>query len=236
MLKVHINTAGYDRKDGYLENVHFEVLPGEIVGLIGANGAGKSTTIKSIIGVMKYMNGSIDLPDQAELGYIPEEPILYEFLTLWEHLALAAASFHLQQDKWESKVEELLDIFKLTSKKDAFPIHFSKGMKQKTLIVLSFMIQADVYIIDEPFIGLDPVATKNLIRLIKKEKARGAAILMSTHVLDTAEKICDRFILLDEGHILAEGNLTAIQKKASVPKTTSLLDCFYTLLEGEDIG
>ncbi|MCT1901386.1 ABC transporter ATP-binding protein [Oceanobacillus sojae] len=231
MLQVHIDSAGYQQKELYLKNISFTINPGEIVGLIGANGAGKSTTIKSIIGTIEHFHGSIELEEGKQLAYIPEEPILYDRLTLWEHLRLAATSYEMPQDIWESRAKDLLKKFSLTGKEHELPIHFSKGMRQKTLICLSFMTEADIYIIDEPFIGLDPIATKHLINLIYQEKERGAALLMSTHVLDSAEKLCDRFILLNEGHTVFQGALQELRTETSQPDDTSLLDCFYELLE-----
>lgn len=233
MLYIHIKSAGYDKKDRYLKNINFHVNKGEIVGLIGANGAGKSTTIKSIIGTINEFDGDIETDGSSRISYIPEEPIIYENLTLWEHLSLAAASYHLNENIWIPKANELLQTFKLNDKKDSFPVNFSKGMRQKTLIILSFMTQSDIYIIDEPFIGLDPIATKNLISLLLSEKNRGASILMSTHVLDTAEKLCDRFILLSNGQIIAEGTLDDIRNLSGQSQNVSLLDCFNDLLEGE---
>lgn len=231
MLQVHIDSAGYQQKQLYLQNIYFTIYPGEIVGLIGANGAGKSTTIKSIIGTIEYFHGNIQLEGGKQLAYIPEEPILYDRLTLWEHLRLAATSYEMPENVWEPRAKELLKKFSLTGKEHELPIHFSKGMRQKTLICLSFMTQADIYIIDEPFIGLDPIATKHLINLLYQEKERGAAILMSTHVLDSAEKLCDRFILLSDGDTLFQGKLEELQVQTNQPKGTSLLDCFYELLE-----
>ncbi|MFS0750089.1 ABC transporter ATP-binding protein [Oceanobacillus sp. 1P07AA] len=233
MIEVKINHAGYHTEQLYLSDIHFSILSGETVGLLGANGAGKSTTIKSIIGTMEAFDGEIHIKDEHQLAYIPEEPILYDHLTLWEHLRLAATSYDLPNNEWIPKAEKLLKLFLLNGKEHHFPIHFSKGMKQKTLIVLSFMVQADIYIIDEPFIGLDPIATKNLITLLEEEKQRGAAILMTTHVLDSAEKLCDNFVLLHEGKMLFQGTLNELQQRTNQPLNTSLLDCFYYLLEEE---
>ncbi|GIO24637.1 ABC transporter ATP-binding protein [Oceanobacillus sp. J11TS1] len=231
MLQVHIDAAGYQQKELYLNDIHFTIHPGEIVGLLGANGAGKSTTIKSIIGTIEHFYGNIDLEKGKQLAYIPEEPILYDRLTLWEHLRLAATSYEMPDDIWAPRAKELLKKFSLTGKEHELPIHFSKGMRQKTLICLSFMTQADIYIIDEPFIGLDPIATKHLINMLYQEKERGAAILMSTHVLDSAEKLCDRFILLNGGQNVFQGELQELQLQTNQPAGTSLLDCFYELLE-----
>lgn len=234
MLSVYIKSAGYNKNNKYLKNIEFTICEGEIIGLIGANGAGKSTTIKSIIGTINEFDGHIKTKENSRISYIPEEPIIYEHLTLWEHLSLAASSYHLDKNIWIPKADELLRKFKLYSHKDSFPVNFSKGMKQKTLIILSYMTEADLYIIDEPFIGLDPIATKHLISLLLSEKDRGASILMSTHVLDTAEKLCDRFILLSNGQILYGGTLNEIRKLSGQAYHASLLDCFNDLLEGED--
>ncbi|MFD1064681.1 ABC transporter ATP-binding protein [Oceanobacillus locisalsi] len=235
MLQVHIDSAGYQQKEHYLKDIDFTITPGEIVGLIGANGAGKSTTIKSIIGTIEHFHGNIALEEGKQLAYIPEEPILYDRLTLWEHLRLAATSYEMPATVWEPRANDLLKKFSLTGKEHELPIHFSKGMRQKTLICLIFMTKADIYIIDEPFIGLDPIATKHLINLLYQEKARGAALLMSTHVLDSAEKLCDRFILLKEGNAIFQGPLQALQEATNQSADTSLLDCFYELLEEDTL-
>ncbi|WP_272030161.1 ABC transporter ATP-binding protein [Oceanobacillus kimchii] len=234
MIEVKINHAGYHSEQLYLSDIQFSIPPGETVGLLGANGAGKSTTIKSIIGTIEAFDGEIiHIKDNHRLAYIPEEPILYDHLTLWEHLRLAATSYDLPEDQWIPKAEKLLKLFLLNGKEHLYPTLFSKGMRQKSLIVLSFMIQADIYIIDEPFIGLDPIATKNLITLLEQEKQRGAAILMTTHVLDSAEKLCDTFVLLHEGRMLFKGNLIELQQRTNQMLDSSLLDCFYCLLEEE---
>lgn len=231
MLSIHIQRAGYNKNNLYVRDVQFEVNKGEIVGLTGPNGAGKSTSIKTILGVMDEFKGEVTYPDGYRISYIPEEPILYEHLTLWEHLEFAAASHHMPESAWKQKAYRLLETFQLSKVTNQLPIHFSKGMKQKTLIVLGAMVKPDIYIIDEPFIGLDPIATKNLISLLIRERDDGAAILMSTHVLDSAEKLCDRFILMAQGTVITQGDMKTITSYANKPEGTSLLDCFYEILE-----
>ncbi|WP_371018995.1 ABC transporter ATP-binding protein [Pseudalkalibacillus sp. JSM 102089] len=235
MLHVKIANAGYSKNNSYLKNIEFNLNKGEIIGLIGANGAGKSTTIKSILGVIPHFQGEVEIDNEYKLSYIPEEPILYDKLTLWEHLSLAASSYDIPEEIWKIEAEELLKLFHLHPVRNKFPINFSKGMKQKTLIVLGFMIDPDIYIIDEPFIGLDPLAIRNLISLLQVKKREGASILMSTHVLDSAEKICDRFIILSQGEMLSSGDLKEIREESGQPDHTSLLDCFYYLMGLENV-
>ncbi|WP_369345603.1 AAA family ATPase [Caldalkalibacillus mannanilyticus] len=128
------------------------------------------------------------------------------------------------------RAEQLLERFKLREEKHHLPPSFSKGMQQKLMIILAFLIQPDLYIVDEPFVGLDPTATKVFLELLSQERQRGAGILMSTHVLDTAEKICERFVLLNGGRIIAQGNLAEIQKQCGL-ESSSLLECFNHLVE-----
>ncbi|WP_345240927.1 ABC transporter ATP-binding protein [Pontibacillus salipaludis] len=231
MLSVTIHEAGYNKNNLYVRDVQFVVNQGEIVGLTGSNGAGKSTSIKTILGLMDEFKGEVTYPDGYKISYIPEEPILYEHLTLWEHLEFAAASQHMPESAWKENAYRLLETFQLRNVTNQLPIHFSKGMKQKTLIVLGAMVKPDIYIIDEPFIGLDPIATKNLISLLISERNDGAAILMSTHVLDSAEKLCDRFILMAQGTVITQGDMKTITSYANKREGTSLLDCFYEILE-----
>lgn len=227
MYTIKIDQAGYDKR-AIIQNVHFTLQPGELVGLIGANGAGKSTTIKAIIGSLPHLKGSITFAEQTQYAYVPEQPVFYETLTLWEHLAFGAAAFQLSD--WETRAEQLLRRFQLSHVIHNFPTHFSKGMRQKVLLALAFLIEPTLYIFDEPFIGLDPRAMKELMALLIDERERGATILMSTHVLDTAEKMCDRFLLMAEGTVVANGTLAHLRKKSGL-KDGSLLDCFDRLWE-----
>ena len=114
------------------------------------------------------------------------------------------------EDTWK-RAEKLLDLFKLKDKKKFFPVHFSKGMKQKVMIICAFLVEPNLYIIDEPFLGLDPIAINDLINLMCDRRAEGASILMSTHILATAEKYCDNFVIIHEGKILANGNLEQLR-------------------------
>lgn len=236
VLKVKIERAGYPDREGVIEGISFAVKEGELVGLIGPNGAGKSTTIKSILGLLKDVDGEIEFGEETgksgttgAYAYIPEHPILYDDLTLWEHLELAASGMGMEEAVFHARAVELLERFKLSGVRDHLPESFSKGMQQKIMLILGFLNRPDVYIVDEPFIGLDPRAIKDFLDMLDEERKRGAGVLMSTHVLDTAERICDTFLLLSEGRQVAYGNLEEIRRQCGLPDAT-LFECFHSMI------
>ncbi|HEL2065047.1 ABC transporter ATP-binding protein [Streptococcus suis] len=220
MLEVKNVTGGYVNIP-VLKDVSFTVEDGQLVGLIGLNGAGKSTTIKEIIGLLTPYQGQIAIDGltllqgaenyRKKIGFIPETPSLYEELTLKEHLEVVAMAYDLSWEQAWGRVERLLKLFRLDEKLDWFPVNFSKGMKQKVMIICAFMVEPSLLIVDEPFLGLDPVAISDLIALLGEEKSKGTSILMSTHVLDSAEKMCDSFVILHQGQVRATGNLEELQ-------------------------
>ena len=237
MLKIENITGGYINIP-VLKNISFEVGDGELIGLIGLNGAGKSTTINEIIGLLTPYQGQISIDgltlaqNQAEyrkkIGFIPETPSLYEELTLREHLETVAMAYDLNYDEAMARATELLELFRLSDKLVWFPINFSKGMKQKVMIICAFMVNPSLFIVDEPFLGLDPLAISDLTELLAQEKAKGKAILMSTHVLDAAEKMCDRFVILHQGKIRATGTLAEL-REAFGDETATLNDIYMSL-------
>lgn len=241
LLSIEHLTGGYTRNP-VLKDVSFEVGQNELVGLIGLNGAGKSTTIKHIIGLMEPHIGSIKinghtLNDHKEsyrklFTYIPETPLLYDELTLDEHLKLTAMAYGLSETEYRKRIEPLLEEFRLQKRLNWFPSHFSKGMKQKVMIMCAFLVQPSLYIIDEPFMGLDPLGIKSLLDLMQKVKTNGAGILMSTHILTTAEKYCDRFVILHEGKVRAKGTLEDLREQFSMANAT--LDELYIQLTKEE--
>ena len=242
MLQVKNVTGGYANIP-VLKNLDFEVKDGELVGLIGLNGAGKSTTIKEIIGLLTPYKGEILIDGDSlktkpenyrkKIGFIPETPSLYEELTLKEHLEVVAMAYDLDWDTSWPQVEKLLTLFRLRTKLDWFPVNFSKGMKQKVMIICALMVDPILLIVDEPFLGLDPVAIQDLTDLLAQAKEEGKAILMSTHVLDSAEKMCDRFIILHKGEIRAAGTLVDLRREFGQPDA-SLNDLYLSLTrEGE---
>lgn len=225
LLDIQGLSGGYD-KIKIIREVSFQVKEGEIVGLIGPNGAGKTTIIKSILGILPLIDGEIKilqynikenpLEFKKRVAYVPEIPLLYDEMTLLEHLEFTGMSHGMDKNIFRKKISELLKLFKLEDKLHYFPNSFSKGMKQKVMIMCAFLYDPSIYIIDEPFMGLDPIATRNFIDLIKLKKEEGKGVLMSTHILDTAEKVCDRFILINYGQIEAAGTLDELKKSAEI--------------------
>ncbi len=242
LLQINDVTGGYTRNP-VLKNVSFEVSRNEIVGLIGLNGAGKSTTIKHIIGLMEPQKGNIEINGKSiqenkevyrrEFTFVPETPILYDELTLEEHLSMTAMAYGLDKNIFEQRKDDLLKEFRMNKRLKWFPAHFSKGMKQKVMIMCAFLVQPSLYIVDEPFVGLDPLGIQSLLDLMKKMKDEGAGILMSTHILATAERYCDRFVILHEGQVRAKGTLEELREQFSMPNAT-LDDLYIQLTKEED--
>lgn len=242
ILEVEHLVGGYTGRKPILHDLSLCVKPGQIVGLVGLNGAGKSTTIKHILGLMEPIQGTIRMNGKvrhdskqeyhSHMAYIPESPALYEQLTLWEHLELTALAYHLEKSVFASRAENLMKEFRMERMKDWLPETFSKGMKQKVMIMNAFLVQPSLYVIDEPFVGLDPRAIHSLLSLIQSEKERGAGIFMSTHILSTVEKFCDRFILLHEGRILLSGTLDEWRKQTGLHHA-SLDEIFMKVTEVE---
>jgi len=233
LLKASINKAGYEIDKTIIQDIHFSIESGELIGLIGPNGAGKSTTIRSILGLMAELDGSIEFEKDRNYSYVPERPIFYDELTLWEHLDFIASVEGLVDRDYKKKAKELLDVYKLIDHAHELPNTYSKGMQQKAMLILSLIVSPSIYIIDEPFIGLDPNAMKLFLSSIEEERTRGAGILMSTHVLDTAEKVCDRYLLIHQGRLAAQGTLDEIRHQCNLPDG-SLYDCFHLIAEGKD--
>ncbi|MBS9334788.1 ABC transporter ATP-binding protein [Fructobacillus sp. M1-13] len=220
-MGLHIDnlTAGYAGQT-VVSDLTFAVPAGRIVALIGLNGAGKSTTLKQVIGLKRPLAGSLTLDEfsleenpaayKNELAYIPEQPVLYDELTLDEHLHLVLAA-HKQDDAahW-ARVEELLALFRLTGKGHWLPVHFSKGMRQKVMLVSAFALDTKLLVIDEPFLGLDVLAQKQLIDLMKERAAAGTAVLLTTHLLSQASAYVDDFALLEEGRLSFFGSAEAL--------------------------
>jgi len=241
LLQIKNITGGYTRNP-VLKDVSFTVNEGELVGLIGLNGAGKSTTIKHIIGLMEPHSGEITINNSTFEGdrdayrrqftFVPETPVLYEELTLEEHLKLTAMAYGMEEATYKDRIAVLLQEFRMEKRLKWFPAHFSKGMKQKVMIMCAFLVQPSLYIVDEPFLGLDPLGIQSLLDLMKKMKENGAGILMSTHILATAERYCDRFVILHEGKVRAYGTLEQLRKEFAMPDAT--LDDLYIQLTKEE--
>lgn len=241
LISVNNLVGGYTNQN-VLHGISFELYPREIVGLIGLNGAGKSTTIKHIIGLMQAKQGEIKVKGEtfkrtpetyrSHLAYIPEQPILYEELTLYEHLRLIAMAYGLEETVFEQRLPKLLKEFRMEKQKNWFPVHFSKGMRQKVMIMCAFLIEPAIYIVDEPFVGLDPLGIQSYLQLMEEMKQKGAGVLMSTHILATAERYCDRFIIIHEGTIRAQGTLHELREQFQMHNAT--LDDLYLQLTKEE--
>lgn len=240
-LEIKNLIGGYSRIP-VLKGISFQVKPGELVGLIGLNGAGKSTTINHVIGLLRPFSGEITLNGiniqqdpvdyKKQIAYVPETPILYDELTLREHIELTIKAYSLNTEEAWIRARKLLKTFRLDNKLDWFPANFSKGMKQKVMICCALMTNAKLLIVDEPFYGLDPLAVHDLLELIDERKKAGTAVLMSTHVLDTAQRYCDRFVLLANGKVRARGTLDELRQKADKPDES--LDDIYLSLARDD--
>jgi ABC-2 type transport system ATP-binding protein len=241
LLHIDKLVGGYTQKN-VLHGISFDVKPHEIVGLIGLNGAGKSTSIKHIIGLMEPKKGTItingksfqDSPEEyrKQFAYIPEMPVLYEELTLYEHLKLTAMAYDIPENEFEKRIQPLLKEFRLEKKLKWFPVHFSKGMRQKVMIMCAFLVEPRLYIVDEPFVGLDPLGIQSYLQMMNDMKKQGAGVLMSTHILATAERYCDRFVILHDGEVRAKGTLDELRKAFQMPNAT--LDDLYVQLTKED--
>ena len=230
------------RKFAALTDLSFTVSSGEIVGLLGPNGAGKTTSLRCISGIVRPTGGRIlvggyDLAvDEQEakrlLAFVPEQPNPYEMLTVWEHLKFIALAYHTT-DGFDARAAELLARFDLTDKRDDLVGTLSKGMRQKLTIACAFLHRARVLLFDEPLIGLDPKGARELRERIADARDGGAAVLISTHMLDTAQKLCDRILILRHGIKIAEGTLGDLQERAHATGETSLEDVFLTLTAEE---
>lgn len=212
MLTVENLTKKYKNQTA-VNNISFEVKPGEILGLLGPNGAGKSTTIKSIIGLLRINSGEININNyphdsidaKRTFAYIPEFPSLYEKLSVWEHIEFMARAYN--QLDYETKAIHYLKRFDMYDKKDKLASELSKGMKQKVSIISNLIINPSIYFFDEPMIGLDPKAIKELKTIFLELKQQGKSIFISTHLLDSIEKICDRILVMKSGKIIKRGSI-----------------------------
>ena len=239
-VKVEHLTGGYGKKP-VIKDLNFELEKGEIVGLIGLNGAGKSTTIKHMLGLINPMEGKLSVSNirinedienyRRKLSYIPESPVIYDELTLEEHIEMTAMAYQLSREEAMRRAKPLLKVFRLENELKVFPSHFSKGMKQKVMIICAFIVDPELYIIDEPFLGLDPLGIQSMLDLMVEKRNENRTVLMSTHILATAERYCDRFIILHKGEIVAFGNLEELREQTGL-KDKTLDDIYIHVTQG----
>ena len=211
------------------DDISFSVGDGRIAVLLGPNGAGKSTIIKCITGLLRFEGeitvdgfGNKTLDAKRRLGYVPEMPALYDLLTVSEHLEFIARAYELQN--WEEDAGRLLERFELADKKDKLGKELSKGMQQKVSICCALLPRPKNLIFDEPMVGLDPHAIKELKEVMKELRADGCSILISTHMLDSVEDFWDT------AHIMMNGSFAATKEAGDDGE--SLEELFFTITEG----
>ena len=209
-----------------VDDLNLFVKKGEIFGFIGPNGAGKTTTIKMIGGILAPSAGSvyvagIDIQQEPEkakgkIGFIPDRPYLYEKLTAMEFLKFTADLYGVADDMFSQKARQNLEMFSLLDWSDELIESYSHGMKQRLIMSAALLHDPEVIIVDEPMVGLDPVAIKMVKDLFQRLAQRGVTIFMSTHTLAVAEAICERIGVINKGHLIASGTTADLQREANV--------------------
>jgi len=225
-----LEVEGVSKTFGSLEalsSVSFAVPAGQIVGLLGPNGAGKSTTMKAILGLVRPDGGVIRLfgrevgedpiGTKRQVGYVPESPALYEFLTGAEYLDFVADMYGLDPATRGERIRQFLTGFELAGHEDSLISGYSQGMKQKVALIAALAHRPKLLILDEPLNGLDPRSARVTKDLLKSLAAHeGVAVLFSTHVLEIAQAICDRLVILNRGRVLATGTVGALRDRAGL--------------------
>lgn len=234
MLKIEHLTKTYGEKKA-VDDLSLHIAPGEIYGFIGHNGAGKTTTIKSCAGILPFDAGTIlvdgldvtakPIECKRRIAYIPDNPDLYEFMSGIKYLNFIGDIFGVEAGVRAERIKKYADTFGLTEDL-AQPISaYSHGMKQKLAIISAWIHEPKLIIMDEPFVGLDPKAAFSLKEMMHELCGRGGAIFFSTHVLDVAEKLCDKVAIIKEGKLIANGSMAQV-------KGDSSLESVFLELEG----
>lgn len=234
MLTIEHLTKTYGDKRA-VDDLSLHIAPGEIYGFIGHNGAGKTTTIKSCCGILGFDSGEITIDGvsmkenplvcKSKLAYIPDNPDLYDFMTGIQYLNFVADIFGVPADERQKKIRELADAFEITDALAEAVSSYSHGMKQKLAIISALIHSPKLIIMDEPFVGLDPKASHLLKQLMRKICDDGGAIFFSTHVLEVAEKLCDKIAIIKNGKLIQSGTVEEVKGD------TSLEDVFLELEE-----
>ena len=225
MLDIKGLTKCYGEKRA-VDDLSLHIAPGTIYGFIGHNGAGKTTTLKSVVGILDFDEGEIringvsvkDDPIACKkvLAYIPDNPDLYEYMTGIKYLNFIADIFGVSPEDRKARIEKYADLFELT-KDLAQPISaYSHGMKQKLAIISALMHKPKLLLMDEPFVGLDPIAAHQLKGIMRELCDEGGAIFFSTHVLEVAEKLCDKVAIIKGGKLLKSGSMEQVKGDTSL--------------------
>ena len=225
MLKIEHLTKIYGAKKA-VDNLSLHIQGGEIYGFIGHNGAGKTTTIKACCGILQQDSGEIfvdgismrkdPLACKAKLAYIPDNPDLYDYMTGIQYLNFVADIFNVGQQERQDRIRQFSQMFELTNDLAQPVSAYSHGMKQKLAIISALIHEPRLMILDEPFVGLDPSASHLLKTLMRDICQRGGAIFFSTHVLEVAEKLCDKVAIIQNGRLVRSGTMAEVRGDASL--------------------
>lgn len=225
MLKINNLTKKYADKVA-VNNLSLHIAPGEIYGFIGHNGAGKTTTLKSIAGILDYDSGEIlidgksaksePLACKAVTAYIPDNPDIYDFMTGIQYLNFIADVFKVSDSERTSRISEYAKMFEIEDSLNDLIGTYSHGMKQKLVIISALIHSPKLIMMDEPFVGLDPKATHQLKQIMRNICDNGGAIFFSTHVLEVAEKLCDKVAVIKGGNLVASGTVDEVKGNSSL--------------------
>jgi ABC-2 type transport system ATP-binding protein len=227
-----------------VDHLDLEVRKGEIIGLLGPNGSGKSTTLKMILGLVKADSGSINvlginvsddpMAVKKQLGYVPEAPRVYEFLTGLEFLDFAGDIYGMKLDEKKKRIDEFLKALSLEGREGDMISAYSEGMKQKVIIISAIMHKPELLIMDEPITSLDPKSARIVKDLLRRLASQGVTTIMSTHVLEIAQAMCDRIAIMHDGQLLALGTMDELRHMAKLPES-GLEDVFLKLTGTGDV-
>lgn len=237
ILEIKNFTKSYGGGKKAADNVTLTINSGDICGFIGHNGAGKSTTIRAAVGVLDFTEGEILIDGHSVkkepvkckqiTSYIPDNPDIYENLTGIEYLNFISDVFGIKGKTREERIKKYADIFGITDSLGDLIRSYSHGMRQKIVIISAIIHEPKLLVLDEPFVGLDPKATYTLKEIMREMCSNGSAVFFSTHVLDVAEKLCNRVVIIKEGRIIASGTMDELTKDRS------LEDVFLEVDSGE---
>ena len=224
-----------------VNNLSFTLESGEVAGLLGPNGAGKSTTIKTIAGLLRKgsgkigINGFINTSIEAKRSftYVPEVPELYDMLTVKEHLKFIATAYGVEN--WLPKAQLLMERFELADKQHKLAKELSKGMKQKVSICCALLPEPEFYMFDEPMIGLDPKAIRETKAVLRELGEAGKTILISTHLIDSIQHVCNRILVMKNGNIIADGNMESLRAQLGADDQKTLEDLFLEVTSDENL-
>ena len=236
MIEIKNLHKSYSKKE-VLKGINLTINNGDIYAFVGSNGAGKTTTIKAMLGILPFDSGDVlydktSIKDEPikikeKLAYIPDNPDIYEYLTGIEYLSFIADMYNADENEKNKLIKKYATDLELDKNLNDRISSYSHGMKQKLVIIAALIHNPEVLIMDEPFVGLDPVSTHKLKELMKTLAKEGKIIFFSTHVLDVAEKLCNKIAIIKDGKILTEG------KMSDITKNSSLEDIFMELVSNE---